>query len=331
MGVDPISGKVPSSRGQQQQPDRRVHGSRSVRPRVREGRRPGGGTGPERVCTTSCQAGETGGGVGELAGVLEAEVSPNGRIYVSESTTLGSRYSRCRAGSCTRSAMTSIQMSHPAPRSARTNAKPATADISGARLTNEWASSFGPDRDFYLANTDNSRVDRYRAHGTPPYGFGKDVNGGGGTGVEMRDGRVQGWRRDWRARSNSAPGGDRARSRPEDLGRRLERLARERVLASAGHHLCLRHRRRPGWRHRPRDRTANCQDGSSDDDVGEFSNVQGVAVDAAGTAYVGDTSNSRVNAYDSRSRFLFSFGTDVSPSGGGGSRNAGRAVRQATR
>lgn len=317
MGVDPISGKVVLADSGNNRIAVFTPGGQFVRA-FGKNVVPGGGSGPE-VCTTSCQEGENGDAAGELDGILESEVSPNGRIYVSEESN--SRISVFKLNGAFLFAFGDDV--DPAgltgPEVCTDQCQTGQSGAFGGSFAQPWASSFGPDGDFYVANTDNSRVDRFTPAGDHVYGFGKDVNVVGGDGVETCVTDV--------CQVGDAGGGPGSLPRPEgiDFGadRRIWIGSWDGIRANVftpepdflrgfgtdvvpggtgGFEVCR----------------ASCQNGSQGSDAGEFSNVQGVAVDAAGTAYVADAGNNRVNAYNSSSDFLFTFGIDVKAGGGSG-------------
>ena len=137
--------------------------------------------------------------------------------------------------SCSRSATTSIRPDPPNRRSARTSAKPVRASDFGGSFAQPWASTFGPDGDLYVANTENNRVDSFQPDGEHNSAFGKDVNVNPGDGVETcSTDECQARRRRRRPRLSPTARGNRLRSRRADLDRLLGRHPRERLLAQPG-------------------------------------------------------------------------------------------------
>jgi DNA-binding beta-propeller fold protein YncE len=61
---------------------------------------------------------------------------------------------------------------------------------------------------------------------------------------------------------------------------------------------------------------ASCKAGASGGLGGELSGARGVATDAAGNVYVGDTANQRVQKFDPSGAFLSAWGADVTSGGG---------------
>jgi DNA-binding beta-propeller fold protein YncE len=62
----------------------------------------------------------------------------------------------------------------------------------------------------------------------------------------------------------------------------------------------------------------NCQAGSVGGKGGEFDDPEGVAVDSSGNVYVSDSSNNRIQKFDSSGDFLLTWGKDVNVFGGSG-------------
>lgn len=63
---------------------------------------------------------------------------------------------------------------------------------------------------------------------------------------------------------------------------------------------------------------ANCQEGNWGTHGGEFDGPHGVAVDSSGNVYVADTTNNRIQKFDSSGHFLLTWGKDVNVFGGSG-------------
>ena len=63
---------------------------------------------------------------------------------------------------------------------------------------------------------------------------------------------------------------------------------------------------------------ADCQQGSAGTLGGELNLPKGIAVDPVGNVYVADTSNNRIQEYDSSGAFIRAFGLDVDSGGGTG-------------
>jgi DNA-binding beta-propeller fold protein YncE len=280
---------------------------------------PGGGTGPE-VCTTSCQAGSTGGGPGEFQAIEGVEVSAAGLVFVADYGAVriavfdtAGQFVRAFGKDVVPGGGTGFEI-------CTTSCQAGTSGGGPGELDDPWAMTIGPDDNVYLADTDNKRIDVFAQSGEFVRAFGADVVPGGSAGFEVCTTSCQVGLEDGSAGSLSAPEGldfDPAGNLwiAEYGGDRIS------VVAAQGQPAFLRAFGKdvvPGGGTGFEVCTTSCQLGDADAGAGALALPQGVAVDALGTAYVADSANNRVSTFNAAPAFVNAFGADVIPGGGTG-------------
>jgi DNA-binding beta-propeller fold protein YncE len=320
VGVDPISGRVAI-------PDYSYDRISIFSPRGRflfafgHDVKPGGGTGAE-VCRTVCQAGTDGGDAGELNNPEDVEFSTDGRrLWVSDSSN--NRISVFdRKGRFLFAFGLEVEPGAPFgfERCEETCQAGTAGDEAGA-MDFPWAGTFGPRGTFWVADTDNNRVQSFAPNGDFRLALGRDVTVGGSTGYEVCDGSGAGCKA-------GTTNGSGSLTRPEGLdfdprGRLWAASYNEqhanvysRTLefvrtfgkgvdpgGGDGFEICT---------------SAICSLGQPGAELGEFNSPQGLGIAPDGTVFVADAGNNRLAAYSAASRPLFAFGDDVIPGGGTG-------------
>ena len=320
VGVDPISGRVAIPDYSHDRVSIFSPGGRFLFAFGHDVK-PGGGTGAE-VCRTVCQAGTDGGDAGELNNPEDAEFSLDGRrIWVSDSSnhriSVFDRKGRFLFAF-------GLEVEPGAPfgfeRCEETCQGGTNGDEAGA-MDFPWAGTFGPRGTFWVADTDNNRVQSFTPNGDFRLALGRDVTVGGSTGYEVCDGSGAGCK----AGSTNGSG---SLTRPEGL----DFDPRGRLWASSYNekHVNVYSRTLEFVRTFGKDvdpggddgfeicTSAICSLGDPGDALGELTTPHGIGFSPDGTAFVVDSGNNRLAAYSLASEPLFAFGDDVIPGGGTG-------------
>lgn len=320
VGVDPVSGRVAI-------PDYAYERVSVFAPSGRflfafgKDVNPAGGAGAE-ICRSQCQAGTPGDGAGELSNPEDAEFSPDGRrIWVSDSSnqriSVFDRRGRFQFAF-------GLEVEPGAPfgfERCEAVCQAGTAGDEAGAFDSPWAGTFGRRGTYWVADTDNNRVQSFAPNGDFRLALGRDVAIGGTTGYEVCDGSGAGCKAGSQIGSGSL-------HRPEGLdfdprGRlwaasynenHVNVYARNLAFArtfgknvdfggGTGFEICS---------------GAVCSVGEPGDALGELTFPHGIGVAPNGRVLIADAGNDRLAAFSPLSRPLFAFGDDVIPGGGTG-------------
>lgn len=290
---------------------------------------PSGGTGPE-TCRAVCKGGVSGGGAGELNNPEDVEFSPDGKqIWVSDSTNHRISVFDRRGGFLF---AFGLEVEPGAPfgfERCEDSCQAGTVGDEAGAFDSPWAVTFGRRSTFWVADTDNNRIQSFTRNGDFRLALGRDVTVGGTTGYEVCDGSGAGCQAGF-------TDGSGALHRPEGL----DVDAKGRLWASSyeQNHVNVYGRSLSFLRAFGKDvdpggddgfeicTGAICQSGQIGEELGEITRPHGIAASLDGRVYIADSSNNRLSAFSLASRPLFAFGDDVVPGGATGLETCRRAT-----
>jgi hypothetical protein len=255
---------------------------------------PGGGSGPE-VCTTSCQAGDSGGGAGSLSVPYGIAVTPAGDLLVADFD------------------LSRMTVWTPSGNLVRTFGSPGDGAV-------EFDGPIGVapvgDGSFFVAEYENNRVSVVTPEGDFKRAFGAGVVPGGGDGPEVCTTSCQAG-----VVTTGLPGelGSPTGVASDDAGNAFvgeQGGDRVSVFSPAGSFLrAFGKNVVPGGGSGPEVCTTSCQGGTGGAGAGELDSPDAPTFDGAGNLHVGEQENRRASVFTPGGTFRFAYGADVIPGG----------------
>jgi sugar lactone lactonase YvrE len=280
---------------------------------------PGGGAGLE-VCTlsTSCKAGVSGGGAGQLASPSDVATDASGNLYVAESNN--SRISVFNAqGTFLRAFGANVDPGGGTGFEICTTSCQAGTSFSGESggLADPSAVASDGSGSLYVGDAGNARISVFTPEGNFRHAFGYDVDPAGGAGLEVCTasckagvgGGAAGQLKGTLGIGTDASGNVYV---AESLNNRISVFTGDGVFVrafgfdvdpagGAGHEVCTS--------------STGCKNGIAAGGAGALASPADVVTDATGTVRVLDTQNARISEFSADGAFRRAFGWDVAPGG----------------
>ncbi len=278
---------------------------------------PGGGGGFE-TCTTSCQAGVSGGGAGQLRRPSSVAFDPAGNLYVADTQNHRISVFDSQDAFVHAFGWNVIPGAPVGYEFCTTSCQEADAGGGSGQLDFPSAVATDATGNLFVAETGNDRISVFDAQGGFVRTFGWNVGPGGASGFEICTFFCEAGVSGGGAGQLFIPSGvatdaagnlyvaDRANQRISvynPQGAFLRAFGFDVIPGGGvGFETC----------------TASCKAGVLGGGPGQFFNPEGVATDATGNLFVAEAANSRISVFDPQGAFLRAFGFDVIPGGGVG-------------